>query len=148
MHDWFPVKGIQDRLQYTCNLTLRQFVEPLLQWKSNEYYTTWVCAFVALKASSTKSVYAILSSVVCPAVQYFSTFAHKWRDCWKIKLLNTNCVFSLQRLSATFIILRRNEQGTGWHKKTRTFEKPNKNWRNPRKKENVLTEIKPLQLAF
>ena len=23
---------------------------------------------------------------------------------------------------------------TGWHKKTGTFEKPNKNWRNPRKK--------------
>jgi len=23
---------------------------------------------------------------------------------------------------------------TGWHKKTETFEKPNKNWRNPRKK--------------
>ena len=23
---------------------------------------------------------------------------------------------------------------TGWHKKKRTFEKPNKNWRNPRKK--------------
>ena len=36
---------------------------------------------------------------------------------------------------------------TGWHKKTGTFEKPNKNWRNPRKK-NLLTEIEPLQLAF
>jgi len=23
---------------------------------------------------------------------------------------------------------------TGWYKKTGTFEKPNKNWRNPRKK--------------
>ena len=30
--------------------------------------------------------------------------------------------------------------------KTWTFEKPNKNWRNPRKK--LLTEIEPLQLAF
>ena len=35
---------------------------------------------------------------------------------------------------------------TGWYKKSRTFEKPNKNWRNPRKKN--LTEIEPLQLAF
>ena len=26
------------------------------------------------------------------------------------------------------------EQRTGWHKKTGTFENPNKNWRNPRKK--------------
>jgi hypothetical protein len=23
------------------------FVQPLLQWKSNVYYTTWVCVFVA-----------------------------------------------------------------------------------------------------
>ena len=35
---------------------------------------------------------------------------------------------------------------TEWHKKTGTFEKPNKNWRNPKK--NLLTEIEPLQLAF
>jgi len=26
---------------------------------------------------------------------------------------------------------------TEWHKKTGTFEKPNKNWRNPRKKKFV-----------
>ena len=36
---------------------------------------------------------------------------------------------------------------TGLHKKTGTFEKPNKNWRNPKKK-NLLAEIEPLQLAF
>ena len=35
---------------------------------------------------------------------------------------------------------------TGWYKKTGTFEKPIKNWRNPRKK--ILTEIEPLQPAF
>ena len=34
-----------------------------------------------------------------------------------------------------------------WHKKMGTFEKPNKNWRNPRKKK-LLTETEPLQLAF
>ena len=34
---------------------------------------------------------------------------------------------------------------TGRHKKTGTFEKPNKNWRNSTKK---LTEIEPLLLAF
>ena len=32
-------------------------------------------------------------------------------------------------------------------KKTGTFENPNKNLRNPRKKK-LLTEIEPLQLAF
>ena len=36
---------------------------------------------------------------------------------------------------------------TGWHKKTGTIEKPNKNWRNPQKKK-LFTEIEPLQLAF
>jgi len=36
-------------------------------------------------------------------------------------------------------------QCTGWYKKTGTFEKPNKNWRNKKK---LLTEIEPLQLAF
>ena len=36
---------------------------------------------------------------------------------------------------------------TEWHKKKGTFEKPNKNWGNPRKK-NLFTEIEPLQLAF
>jgi hypothetical protein len=35
----------------------------------------------------------------------------------------------------------------GETKKKGTFEKPNKNLRNPTKK-NVLTEIEPLQLAF
>jgi len=27
---------------------LRVFVQLLFQWKSNEYYTNWVCVFVAL----------------------------------------------------------------------------------------------------
>ena len=39
------------------------------------------------------------------------------------------------------------ELNKGWHKKTGTFEKPNKNWRNPKKKK-LLIETEPLQLAF
>jgi hypothetical protein len=27
---------------------LSAFAQPLIQWKSNEYYTNWVCVFVAL----------------------------------------------------------------------------------------------------
>ena len=51
---------------------------------------------------------AILPSVSCPALQYFVNiiwFSEK-------KSLNTKCVFwfSLQRLSETFLILRRNER--------------------------------------
>jgi len=41
------------------------------------------------------------------------------------------CVFCIYlRTNSDFCCL----QHTGWHKKTGTFEKPNKNWRNPRKK--------------
>jgi hypothetical protein len=52
---------------------------------------------------------AILSPAACPSLQYFSTL-YTARFSGK-KLLNT-CVFlfSLQRLSETFLILRRNER--------------------------------------
>jgi len=54
---------------------------------------------------------AILSSVVRPALQYFSTLSHKRYD-FRKKLLNTKRVFwfSLQLLSETFFILKRNER--------------------------------------
>jgi len=42
--------------------------------------------------------------------------------------------------------IRHCDHNTGGHKKWE-LEKPNKNWRNPRKKK-LLTEIEPLQLAF
>jgi hypothetical protein len=49
------------------------------------------CVFVALGISM-QCACAILSSVACPAVQYFSTLSHKRHD--KKKLLNEACVFS------------------------------------------------------
>jgi len=55
---------------------------------------------------------AQLSSVACPAVQYFSTLSHKRHDFRGGKLLNMKCVFwfSLQLLSEHFSFLRRNER--------------------------------------
>jgi len=54
---------------------------------------------------------SMLSSMACPALQYFSTLSHNRTIFEKRKLLNIKCVFlfSVQLLSETFPILRRNE---------------------------------------
>jgi len=49
---------------------------------------------------------AKMSSVPCPAVQYFSTLCHKWHHFFVIE--HKVCVLiSLQHLCETFLILRR-----------------------------------------
>ena len=52
-----------------------------------------------------------MSSVACPALQYFSTLSHKWQA-FHEELLNINCVFwfSPQRFSEIFLTLRRTER--------------------------------------
>ena len=88
------------------------FMQPLLQWKSNDYYTTWTCKFVAWGIQHAMCMHhTILSSVACPALQYFSTLSHKQHDFFLGgESLKTNCVLIF---STTFIwnifILRRNE---------------------------------------
>jgi len=54
---------------------------------------------------------AILSSIACPAVQYFSILSNKRHDS-REKLLNMKCAFwfSLQCLSESVLILRRIER--------------------------------------
>ena len=42
----------------------------------------------------------ILSSVACPAVQYFSTLSHKWHDFRKKKYWNLKCILIF---STTFV---------------------------------------------
>jgi hypothetical protein len=52
------------------------------------------CLSVALGSQHAMRVRrTILSSVVCPAVPYFSTLSHKRQDFREKKLLNTKCVF-------------------------------------------------------
>jgi len=90
------------------------FVLPILQRRSNEYYTTWVC----------------ICSLGYPACNAHAPYCHVWHAPLynifphflingtnferKKKLLNTKmCVFwfSLQILSETFLIPKRNERG-------------------------------------
>jgi len=48
-------------------------MQPLLQWKSNNYYIMQVCVWnVAAQGAC-----AILSSVTCTVIQYFSALSHK-----------------------------------------------------------------------
>jgi hypothetical protein len=88
-------------------------MQPVLQGKCNNYYTTWVCVFVAL-GFSMQCAWAILSSVACPALQSFFTLSHKGHDFRKKKLLNIKYVFwfSLKFSFEIFLILRRNERDT------------------------------------
>jgi len=69
------------------------------------------CASVALVTKNAKRMRPILlSSVVCPVVQYLPTLSHKRHDLKKkIKLPNVKYAswFSLQLLSETFLNLRR-----------------------------------------
>jgi hypothetical protein len=83
-------------------------MQPLLQWKSNEYYITEVS--VAL-ASSMQCACAILS-LKSNALQHFPTLSHKEHDFREKKAIDYKmCVSSFSKiLSETFFIRRRTER--------------------------------------
>ena len=70
---------------------LRGVRATMLQWKSSIKYSE--CVFVALGIQ--QRTCAILSSVACLALQYFSTLSHKRYDYREKKLLNVKCFFFL-----------------------------------------------------
>ena len=93
------------------NVTLWRVVQPLLQWKINEYYIFWVCVCsLGYTAWSAHEPFYL----VWP-VRLYSIFPHYFNNCTifeKKKSLNMQYVlwFSLQILSLTFLILRKTER--------------------------------------
>jgi hypothetical protein len=85
-------------------------MKPLLQWKSNEYYTIQVCVIVVLDIQHAMSMGLF---VMCPALLYehFPHFQINGTYYGK-KSLNIKCVFwfSLHFLSEIFLIQRRTER--------------------------------------
>jgi hypothetical protein len=79
-------------------VTLWCVLQPLLQLKSNEYYT--ICVSVAVVIQHAMRMRHILCYVACPAVQYFSTLSHKRHDFPKTVTEYKMCVLIF---STTFV---------------------------------------------
>jgi hypothetical protein len=78
-------------------------VQQLLQWKSNKYYIFWACVgSLEYPACNAHASYD-MSSVACPAVQYFSTLFHKQHD-YLTQVIEHEMRVAI--LSETFLILR------------------------------------------
>ena len=78
-------------------------------WSSNNCYIFWVCVSIVAWVTRHADRSVILSSVGCLALPLLCTLSHKPHDFRGKKLLNMECLFwfSVQSLSAIFLILRR-----------------------------------------
>ena len=68
------------------------FALQVLPWKSNEYYSFWVCVFSLSYPACTAHAPIILSSVVCLALPHLSTLSHQ-RRIFDRNLLSLQFVF-------------------------------------------------------
>ena len=86
-------------------------MKPLLQLKSNDYYTIWVCiCSLRYPGCNARAPYFHLWPV--PLYNIFPHYLISGKI-FRKNLLNTNCVFwfSLRCVSENFVIPRRNERG-------------------------------------
>jgi hypothetical protein len=81
----------QDR-QCTYNITLR-CVHATITAVEKQWVLHNLSVCICRLRYPASNARAILSSVACPTLQYFSTLSHKWHNFRKKKLLNTKCVF-------------------------------------------------------
>jgi len=78
--------------QYKYNVLLRRFLETLLQWKSNGYYTNWGCVFVTLVFEHAMRMRRIVICDLPRSAVFFHIISSSVRFSKKT-LLNTKCVF-------------------------------------------------------
>ena len=81
-------------------------MQALLQGKSNKYYIFWVC--VHRFRYRMQCACAILSSVACLVLRYFSTLSHKEHDVRKKR--TQNCILISLQICLKHLILKRIQQ--------------------------------------
>jgi hypothetical protein len=86
------------------------FLQPLLKWKINKYYISWVCiCSLSYPARTAHAPYCrLLPARLYSIVTHYRTSGKTFGK----TLLNVKCViwFSLQHLHETIVILRRTER--------------------------------------
>ena len=112
-HRKFGVReGMNQDIECTYDVTLRAFVQPLLQWKtSNTSYIFWICVCTLWYTLRKMSVCHVVICGLPRSTECFPNYLINGRIFRKMSL-NTKCVFwfSLQLLSETFLTTRRTER--------------------------------------